>query len=196
MRSATGGIYAAALSGRYVLGLIFVFAAIPKVLQQTDFAGAVADYRLVPASAIGFVARFLPIVELLVGVGLLTGTRVALCAYVAAALLLCFSVAVAANLLRGRTIDCGCQGSATAGAISWWLVSTDVLLAALAAFVGRVDPAALAAIGSADKASITTPNAIACLVIALLVVIGQMLVGAQLRLWRAASRFESRGRAG
>jgi hypothetical protein len=189
---ATGVAYSVALSSRFILGFIFLFAAVPKVVHRSEFAAAVADYRLVPPRANRFIARWLPIVELLVGAGLLIGADVALWGYVSSLLLLCFGAAVAVNLVRGRKIDCGCQGSASTGPISWWLVATDVVLAVLAAGVAHLNPAVLAATPSGGAAPVERSDAVAYLCLALLAVIGWMLGVSHFRLARLVSRFERR----
>lgn len=141
-------IGAAALTGRYVVGFVFLTAAIPKLFAQRQFAQAVSNYKLLPERLVSPVAAWLPRLELACGVALLLGILVRPVATIAAALLVTFTVGVAVNLRRGRDIECGCSGSVAPRRIGWGLVLGDLVLAALAVAVVVADPGVLTVIGS------------------------------------------------
>lgn len=131
---ARDGVMDLAVTGfRFLLGFVFLASSIPKLAAPDDFSRAVANYRLVPPSLAAPVARVLPLLELGCALALLIGVGVPHVALVVGALLLAFATAVAVNLGRGRTIDCGCRGAAAPRRISWPLVARDVGLAAVAA---------------------------------------------------------------
>lgn len=93
-------------------GLVFVLAAIGKLRHRAIFPGVVANYRLLPATAVAPVAVILPWLELGVGLALIAGERRG-APVLAVALLVAFAAAMAINIQRGRShIDCGC-GTAT-----------------------------------------------------------------------------------
>lgn len=96
------------------LAVLFLTAAWSKARDLGRFTGVVADYDLAPLGWSRPLALALPVVEIVVAVLLLTrGMGQALGALAAAALLLVFAGAMAANLRRGRSeISCGCGGPA------------------------------------------------------------------------------------
>jgi len=116
------------------LAAIFWLGALYKLRDFAGFESAVAGYRLLPAVlhrpfSLAFVAA-----ELLAGGFLLWPAARAPGALLALAVLAAATLGVVVNLLRGRTdIDCGCGGLSRAPAsLSWWMVSRNGLLAALA----------------------------------------------------------------
>lgn len=90
------------------LGAIFVFAAVPKILDPPSFAHMIYNYKLLPGSLIDLFALWMPWVELLSGLALVLGICRRGAAGLIGALLLAFLAAVAINLARGHAIDCGC----------------------------------------------------------------------------------------
>lgn len=125
----------AVIGFRFLLGFVFFASSIPKLAARHEFSRAVANYRLLPSRLTASVARALPPLELACSLALLIGVAVPYVAFVVAALLLAFAAAVAVNLARGRTIDCGCRGAAAPRRISWRVVARDVALAAMAAAI-------------------------------------------------------------
>src|ERR687887_557597 len=105
---------------------------------------AVRNYRLVPERAGELIGRTLPAVEVAAGALLAVGLGVRPVAALLALFLVAFSVAVAVNLLRGRTIDCGCFGPVAEKQITWWTVARNLVLTAAAIVVAAVQPTALA----------------------------------------------------
>src|SRR5919197_1598335 len=85
-----------------------------------------------------------PAVEVAAGALLAVGLGMRPVAALLALFLVAFSVAVAVNLLRGRTIDCGCFGPVAQKQITWWTVPRNVVLTAAAIVVAAVQPTALA----------------------------------------------------
>jgi uncharacterized membrane protein YphA (DoxX/SURF4 family) len=92
----------------FVLGLLFITAAIPKIVGPYQFANAVRLYQLVPAWSIIPFATVVAGLELLCGLALCLGLKLRLAARVATGLILLFVVALAINLARGLPVDCGC----------------------------------------------------------------------------------------
>lgn len=100
--------------------------------KQSDpalFLAALDNYRLVPARALAFTARLLPLLETTAGALLLVPAARPVAAALALALLALVTLAVAINLRRGRRIDCGCGGT-DALPLSWALVARNLLLCA------------------------------------------------------------------
>jgi uncharacterized membrane protein YphA (DoxX/SURF4 family) len=180
-------IGAAALTSRYLVAFLLLSAAIPKLADRTEFERAVRNYRLLPERIVSVFASWVPGIELTLAIALLVGLGVRFVAAVAALLLTAFALAVAANLARGREIDCGCQGSVAARRIGWGLVAGDVLLVGMALLAALRDPGTLAAYPlSASDAGPSSSESIALLVLAAALVLGWQIGGAALQLWRSA----------
>ena len=90
------------------LGLFFVVAALPKLVDPPSFAHMIYNYRLVPGSFVNLMALVMPWLELLAGLALILGIWTRATAALVGALLLVFLAAISLNLARGNAIDCGC----------------------------------------------------------------------------------------
>jgi putative oxidoreductase len=90
------------------LGLFFVAAALPKLVDPPSFAHMIYNYRLVPGAFVNLMALVMPWLELLAGLALILGIWARTSAGLVGALLLVFIAAISLNLVRGNAIDCGC----------------------------------------------------------------------------------------
>lgn len=114
---------------RLIVGAVFVYAALDKIMHPDGFAKAVSNYRILPGSLINLVALFLPWLELLTGAALILGTKVEGASFLISGMLVVFLIAVTATLIRGISIDCGCFTSSSAGRKAGWsLLVQDTLL--------------------------------------------------------------------
>ena len=114
------------LACRLALAAIFFTAAIPKILSPHEFALAVFRYQMLPYALVNAFAIFLPWIELVAAVAILSPKSSRGAALILLALLAVFTAAISANLLRGLDISCGCFSvSAGAGRIGWWEVVRD-----------------------------------------------------------------------
>jgi uncharacterized membrane protein YphA (DoxX/SURF4 family) len=96
---------------RFVLGGLFIYAGVVKVLDPLDFAQNIRNYRLV-GQALSFAAAvILPWIEILAGAFLIAGVWRRGAALVITGLLVFFIVLTAVTMLRGLDVDCGCFGS-------------------------------------------------------------------------------------
>ncbi|MFQ6093348.1 MAG: MauE/DoxX family redox-associated membrane protein, partial [bacterium] len=93
---------------RVFLGATFLYASYDKILHPEAFAGAVANYRILPSLLVGLLAVTLPWVELFCGLFLILGLFVRSSALVVSLMLLVFSIALFSAVVRGIDIDCGC----------------------------------------------------------------------------------------
>jgi putative oxidoreductase len=96
---------------RLVLGGLFVYAGIVKVLDPLDFAQNIRNYRLVGQSLSFLAAVILPWLEILAGLALAAGVWRRASAFVISALLGCFIVLTLVTIVRGLDVDCGCFGA-------------------------------------------------------------------------------------
>lgn len=115
------------------LALLFGVSAAHKLADRQRFLAVLKNYdlmpeRLVPLAGAAVVAAEVVAIPMLV----LPPTR-ALGAYLSVALLAAYALAIAVNLLRGRTrIDCGCFGFGRHDHIAWTMVVRNLALVALA----------------------------------------------------------------
>lgn len=113
------------------MALILLSAAWHKFSEPNAFLAALAGYRLVPTPLLGAMQRAIPVIEALLGASLLVPLSRHAALYGAAGLVALYGLAMAINLLRGRSyIDCGCGGSGQP--LSWGLVVRNGLIAAAA----------------------------------------------------------------
>ena len=97
------------------LGVLFVAAALPKIVDPPGFAHMIYNYRLVPGALVNLMGLAMPWLELLTGLALILGIWTRTSAALIGALLLVFVAAIGINLLRGNAIDCGCFDVSQAG---------------------------------------------------------------------------------
>lgn len=138
------------LISRLLVGLIFLLAAVPKIVSPGDFASSVRAYHVLPAELVVPFTLILPWLELLVAVYLLSGFMGRIGAGGAVVLLLTFIFALVQALATGNTAHaCGCFGSganplitllAGGNSIGWWDVIRDGILLILAAWVAWCGP--------------------------------------------------------
>ncbi len=126
-----------------LLAVVFVTAALAKLTDLDGTRDALAGFGL-PGALVAPGALVLPAVELAVAVLLLFGATRVVGAAGALGLLALFTVAVIANLARGRTPACHCFGRLHSAPAGWSTVARN---AALAACAGAV----LAAAGSGPE---------------------------------------------
>src|SRR5207253_2690306 len=97
------------------LGVIFVAAALPKLVDPPSFAHMIYNYRLVPAPLVNLMGLTMPWIELLCGLALILGICRTTARTLIALMLLTFILAISINLARGNSIDCGCFDVSAAG---------------------------------------------------------------------------------
>lgn len=120
---------------------VFLRGAAHKFLDSTWFAHTLAEYRILPDRLAVQAAGLLLAAEAAVALGLVLPWTRAVAAAGAAALLAIYGVAIAINLLRGRTrIDCGCGGAGQG--LSWYLVLRNAVLIGFA-FITAQSPTAV-----------------------------------------------------
>ena len=96
------------LTCRLILGGVFIYASVDKILHPAAFAEAVYNYKILPDALINLTAIILPWLELILGVFLILGLWLPGAALLSNLLLLTFFGALVFNLARGLDIHCGC----------------------------------------------------------------------------------------
>ncbi len=114
---------------RTVVGGVFLWAGMLKVLDPLAFARGIEAYHVFPRPAAFFLALTLPYIEVACGALLVLGFFRKPAALLASLFLLGFIVLVATTMIRGLDISCGCFGSFSGRADARLLVQDVVLLA-------------------------------------------------------------------
>jgi uncharacterized membrane protein YphA (DoxX/SURF4 family) len=131
--------------GRVALGLIFLYAAYAKFHfnggwhfgdYQFFFAMAIDSYNMLPMNAVVLLARFLPILEAVLGALLVSGLGLRWAASITSALLLVFIGAMTRALILHIQIKCGCFGNDEPLTIWTLLRDSSLLVLALAVTIG------------------------------------------------------------
>src|SRR5512137_2284554 len=93
---------------RVFLGMVFLHAAWPKLIDPPGFAHAVWNYRILPSEAINVAALLLPWLEFVAGLALISGAFRRGAALLVAVMLAVFITATALNVYRDMPVDCAC----------------------------------------------------------------------------------------
>jgi len=120
-----------------IMGGIFVYASLDKIIHPLDFASILRNYRLLPSGLIIPVAIILPWTELFLGSLLIFGFFPKKAAIGLSLLLMIFVLAILINLVRGLDFNCGCfstsPGSSRYKGIIW--IARDILIFGLGAII-------------------------------------------------------------
>ena len=105
------------LLAQVALGLLFLAASLSKIGDAGPFAIQIHHYRLLPFGLENLVAVTLPWIELLAALAILLRLSPRAGSVVVAGLMGLFVIVVAAAVVRGLDIECGCFGTADAGRV-------------------------------------------------------------------------------
>lgn len=125
---------------RLVVGGVWLVAGLLKLPDPAANVRAVRAYELLPETLVPLVGHALPVLEVLIGLGLLLGVLTRANAVVSAVLLVAFIGGIASAWARGLSIECGCFGTGGGPAENAvekypWEIARDVGLLALAAWL-------------------------------------------------------------
>lgn len=119
---------------RLVVGGIFIWAGILKIINPLGFADDILNYRVVSGEIAFFAALIIPWVELIAGFFLVAGIFKKGASFILSAMLFVFMVLIALTIIRGINIECGCFGSVSRE-VNLRLLLVDAVLFAGALFV-------------------------------------------------------------
>jgi len=121
---------------RLLLGGVFVYASLDKIIHPVEFAKVVYNYQILPLPLSNLLAMSLPWLELFTGLALLVGVLRAEASLLLGGLLVVFIVALSVNVYRGVDIDCGCLTLSGEGrSVNLVTIVQDVVLLAAALVV-------------------------------------------------------------
>jgi hypothetical protein len=95
------------------LALLFMFSAATKIRRPLAFLATVRDYAVLPAAAAPLVVIFVMADESLLAVSFASGWFLPLSIPLALVTLIAFAFAVSVNLMRKRSVRCGCFGDSS-----------------------------------------------------------------------------------
>jgi putative oxidoreductase len=99
---------------RIVLGGLFIYSAVDKIIDPLAFAAILHNYRITPPGLINYIAVTLPWIEFAAGVFLIFGFRLKASALTINLMLVFFTVVLAITAFRGINVSCGCFSTSTA----------------------------------------------------------------------------------
>ena len=114
---------------RLVLGGIFIYASIDKILHPAQFAESFLNYKILPRQMVNLFALTLPWVEVIAGIFLIAGIFEWASLTLYNGLMIVFMTAIATALMRGLNIDCGCFTSdPDVGKMNWFTFLRDLTM--------------------------------------------------------------------
>ena len=112
---------------RIIIGGVFIWAGITKIVNPIGFIKDIQNYKLFPLNISLIIAIILPWVEFLCGICLLLGIRIKSSSFLTSFILALFIVIILITMIRGINIKCGCFG-AHSGQVGWTLLIQDIVL--------------------------------------------------------------------
>ena len=91
-----------------VLGVIFIWASIHKIMDPPKFAKDIYNYKITPGELVNLVAIYLPWIELFAGTALIVGVWERGATVLVGGMLIVFIAALGFNYMREHPIDCAC----------------------------------------------------------------------------------------
>lgn len=120
----------------WVIGAVFVYAGAAKAWDPIAFTRDIQNFHILPWPVGVRLAFYLPWLEILCGLALLTGYLRRGAVFILTPLTMIFIGATVAAKIRGIDLECGCFGSATKNlSFSWHLVVDFALFAGLLALL-------------------------------------------------------------
>ena len=117
---------------RLLLGGVFIYTGLPKLLRPDEFARLVSGYRVLHPDMVNLVGIILPWVEVAAGGLLVIGILPQSNAALTGGLLAVFMGAGFLALIRGLEISCGCFFPIGGEQLTWVTLLRDAVMLALA----------------------------------------------------------------
>jgi uncharacterized membrane protein YphA (DoxX/SURF4 family) len=111
-----------------LIGGLFVYAGAVKVIDPAAFARDIDNYKILPWQPSVWLAFYLPWLEILAGLALVTRVLFRGAVFIVTALMVVFVVASIVAKARGLDVSCGCFGHASQYLNFTWHLVLDFLL--------------------------------------------------------------------
>jgi putative oxidoreductase len=121
------------LLARLLIGGLFVYASVHKILDPANFAVAIRNYMIIPPGWSNVAAMVLPWIELVAGLLLIAGVLTKPSAVLTTGMMVVFVGALSYAYIIGLDINCGCFGSSvdSLGRIGPFEIMRDSILLAV-----------------------------------------------------------------
>ncbi|MAX29517.1 MAG: hypothetical protein CMG14_01020 [Candidatus Marinimicrobia bacterium] len=96
------------LLGRLILGYVFIYASIDKIIDPVSFSDIIDNYHITPVLLNNLFALFIPWLELIIGLCLIFNIKVHGASFLSILLLLWFIFILTQAIFRGINVECGC----------------------------------------------------------------------------------------
>ncbi len=116
---------------RFIVGGIFIYASIDKILHPQGFAQAIFNHQILPGNLINLTAAALPWTELILGLCLVLNRFTAGASVLASVLMTTFTSIISFNLIRGLDVGCGCFSTSATEAMNTLTWLRDLFILAL-----------------------------------------------------------------
>lgn len=113
---------------RLIIGGLFIYSAITKIIDTDYFVKSLYNYRLLPEVSLNFFALFIPWLELVIGCLLVLGIFVRESALIGSILMIIFIAAIGIAVARGLDIECGCFGTRDGSRVGVLKIIEDLLI--------------------------------------------------------------------
>jgi putative oxidoreductase len=127
-----------ALILRFPVGGVFLVAGVLKVIDPAHFAADIDHYRLLSYFAVAPLALYLPWLEIICGLAVITGAARRSALVLLLAMTAVFIVAIASAWMRGLDIRCGCFGAASTAPLAYDL-AFDIVLCGVIVWLLRTE---------------------------------------------------------
>ena len=129
------------LVARFILGIVFIYASLDKILDPAAFSDNIDNYHISPIAVNNLVALILPWVELIIGLSLIFGIFLDGSAIISIGLLIFFIFIISKAYIRGISLNCGCFKTAIDPSLGdlrqdmLWRIIEDIIFLGLAVIV-------------------------------------------------------------
>ena len=93
---------------RLILGYVFIYASIDKIQNPAEFSDTIDNFHISPISINNLLALFIPWIELVIGICLITGIFISGASIISIGLFLLFIFVLSQAVIRGIDTNCGC----------------------------------------------------------------------------------------
>ena len=111
-----------------VIGALFIYAGAVKIIDPVEFARDIDNYKTLPWALGVWLALYLPWLEILSGLALITRILHRGAVFIVTALMSVFIIASIVAKARGLDVSCGCFGHASQYLNFSWHLALDFLL--------------------------------------------------------------------
>ena len=111
-----------------LIGGLFIYAGVAKVADPVAFARDIDNYKMLPWQPSVWLALYLPWLEILCGLALITRVLFRGAVFIVTALMILFLIASLVAKARGLDITCGCFGHVSQSLTFAWHLALDFAL--------------------------------------------------------------------